>query len=92
MLTNSQTRTSAAVIFRRIASKSTKHPVTGETKELFLTLRDEARVAIRSKLLQSLAGEQVGPVRNKIGDAVAEIARQYVDNGMISHQKIGYNS
>lgn len=55
--------------------------MTGESKEMFLNLGDEIRVAIRSKLLQCLASEQIASVRNKIGDAVAEIAREYTDNG-----------
>jgi hypothetical protein len=35
---------------------------------------------IREKLLQTLSSETTNPVRNKIGDAVAEIAREYSDN------------
>ena len=72
------------MLFRRQASKNRKHPVTGESKELFLTLGEEQRNVIRSGLLQGLAGEQLDNVRNKIGDAVAEIARQYTDNGRIN--------
>lgn len=68
------------MLFRRLASKS-KKTATGESKELFLTLSNEAKLAIRSKLLECLAAEQISHVRNKIGDAVAEIARQYTDNG-----------
>ena len=41
-------------------------------------------MAIRQRLLQSLNSESVAHVRNKIGDAVAEIAGQYADNGMFS--------
>ncbi|KAK5104604.1 importin subunit beta-3 [Lithohypha guttulata] len=74
-------RSSAAVIFRRVASKARKDPTTGENKELFLTLSNDAKVPIRTGLLQCLASEQISHVRNKIGDAIAEIARQYTDNG-----------
>lgn len=73
-------RSSAAVMFRRVASKSTKDRVSGETKELFLTLSNDARLPIRAALLQCLATEQNPSVRNKVGDAIAEIARQYTDN------------
>ncbi|KAG9777003.1 ARM repeat-containing protein, partial [Aureobasidium melanogenum] len=75
------TRSFAAVLFRKQASKTRKNPVTGENKELFLSLGTEAKQAIRSKLLECLAREQANPVKNKIGDAIAEIARQYVDAG-----------
>lgn len=74
-------RASAAVIFRRVASKAKRDPVTNDSKELFLTLPPEAKLPIRSGLLQCLATEQVSHVRNKVGDAIAEIARQYTDNG-----------
>lgn len=57
---------------------------TVKNKELFLSLPQPQRNAIREKLLQSMSSEQVQSVRNKIGDAVAEIARQYSDEGVIS--------
>ena len=38
-------------------------------------------MAIRQRLLQSLSSESLAHVRNKIGDAVAEIAGQYADIG-----------
>ena len=78
---NVQTRSFAAVLFRKQASKQRKVPPSNDSKELFWTLSGEAKGAIRSKLLEGLAREQVAPVRNKIGDAIAEIARQYVDSG-----------
>jgi importin-5 len=58
---------------------------------MFLLLSSDVRAAIRSKLLECLAGEQINHVRNKISDAVAEIARQYTDNGAphISRTLIG---
>lgn len=79
-----QTRSFAAVLFRRIASKTRKDPNSADTKELFLTLVQDQKVAIRQKLVYCLNNEQLPHVRNKIGDAVAEIARQYTDNGMSS--------
>ncbi|EXJ64887.1 hypothetical protein A1O7_01226 [Cladophialophora yegresii CBS 114405] len=78
---NPSTRSFAAVLFRKQASKQRKIPPGNESKELFWTLSGEAKGAIRSKLLEGLAREQVSPVRNKIGDAIAEIARQYVESG-----------
>lgn len=83
LLNVAQTRSFAAVLFRKQASKSRKAPGSNESKELFLTLSNEAKDAIRSKLLEGLAREQVNQTRNKIGDAIAEIARQYVDAGKI---------
>ncbi len=76
-----QTRSFAAVLFRRIATKTRKLPGTDESKELFLTLQEAEKIAIRQKLLQCLGNESLPHVRNKIGDAVAEIARQYADDG-----------
>jgi hypothetical protein len=85
MLTSSypQTRSFAAVLFRRIASKSRKLP-NGDNVELFLSLPREQAYAIRQKLLEALGSESVNSVRNKIGDAVAEIAREYSDNSAFS--------
>ncbi|KAL3426413.1 hypothetical protein PVAG01_03204 [Phlyctema vagabunda] len=77
--TDTTTRSFAAVIFRRIASKSRKIP-TGENVETFLSLPTEQAHAIRQKLLEALGAEGTNAVRNKIGDAVAEIAREYSDN------------
>ncbi|KAM3086381.1 importin subunit beta-3 [Clarireedia jacksonii] len=73
------TRSFASVIFRRIASKSRKLD-NNNTIELFLALPREQAHAIRSKLLEALGAEKETTVRNKIGDAVAEIAREYSDN------------
>ncbi|EXJ75736.1 uncharacterized protein A1O5_00243 [Cladophialophora psammophila CBS 110553] len=78
---DSSTRSFAAVLFRKQASKQRKIPPSTDSKELFWSLSPEAKTAIRSKLLEGLAREQVNQVRNKIGDAIAEIARQYVDAG-----------
>ena len=69
------------MLFRRISGKSKKSPGATESKELFLTLQTAQKLAIRSKLLENLQNEAMPTVRHKIGDAVAEIARQYVDDG-----------
>lgn len=73
------TRSFAAVIFRRIASKTRKND-QGEVVEIFISLPAEQAHAIREKLLQVLTVENDRSVRNKISDAIAEIARQYTDN------------
>jgi hypothetical protein len=52
--------------------------------ELFLSIAQDEAYTIRQKLLEALAAESTNNVRNKIGDAVAEIAREYSDNGTIS--------
>lgn len=70
------------MLFRRIATKTRKDPVTNEAKQLFSTLSGEQRLVIRQKLVTCLTSESVTDVRKKIGDAVAEIARQYTDSGM----------
>ncbi|KAJ5764077.1 Importin subunit beta-3 [Penicillium manginii] len=75
------TRAFSSVLFRRIATKTRKDPATGEAKEVFLSLPNEQRVAIREKLITCLTTESVLDVRKKVGDAVAEVARQYTDNG-----------
>jgi hypothetical protein len=72
-------RSFAAVLFRKIASKARKEPQSNQTTDLFLTLRQEEREAIRAKLLQCLATDAPHSVRNKIGDAVAELARQHTE-------------
>lgn len=55
-----------------------------ENVELFLSVPQEEAYAIRQKLLEALAAESTGSVRNKIGDAVAEVAREYSDNSTFS--------
>lgn len=69
------------MLFRRIATRTRKDPVSNEAKELFSTLAGEQRLIIRQKLVTCLTSEGQVEVRKKIGDAVAEIARQYTDNG-----------
>lgn len=80
ILTSCQTRTFAAVIFRRQSSKPRK-AANGQTQDLFLTLGEAEREAIRAKLLTCLAKETDNSVRSKVGDAVAELARQHTDEG-----------
>lgn len=75
-----QTRSFAAVIFRRIASKSRKND-KGETVDIFVSLPKDQAAVIRQKLLEILTTETERAVRNKISDAVAEVARQFVENG-----------
>ncbi|KAK5113523.1 hypothetical protein LTR62_003392 [Meristemomyces frigidus] len=81
------TRSFSAVLFRRIAARTTKEPTSGDQKEIFLQLGQRQRDEIRNKLLFSLTNEHVAFVRNKIADAIAEVARQYaeetvmIDNG-----------
>lgn len=65
-----------------MASKSRKVADSRDSKELFLVIAKEHAYAIRAKLLETLASEIDNSVRNKIGDAVAEIAREYSDNSM----------
>ncbi|KAM0324546.1 hypothetical protein ACHAQA_007931 [Verticillium albo-atrum] len=72
-------RSFAAVIFRRIASKTRKNE-RGDTVDMFISLAPDQAAVIRQKLLETLAGDFDRSVRNKISDAVAEIARQYTEN------------
>lgn len=51
------------------------------TVELYRTISQQAKHTSRSKLLECLQQEQNNSVRDKIGDAVAEIAKQYADLG-----------
>ncbi|KAF4549784.1 Importin subunit beta-3-like protein [Elsinoe fawcettii] len=85
-LRNSQdlgARSYSAVLFRRLSTRTHKD-ATGANKELFLTLKQEERNTIRARLLECLSTEQTDSVRHKIGDAIAEIARQYVDGEVLS--------
>lgn len=56
--------------------------------ELFLTLQRDQAYAIRQKLLEALSTESTNGVRNKIGDAVAEIAREYSDSSSSSEVEL----
>ncbi|KAK5625482.1 hypothetical protein RRF57_001198 [Xylaria bambusicola] len=75
----SSLRSFAAVIFRRIASKTRKTD-KGDNAEIFISLPPEQAQVIRQKVLEALANESDRLVRNKIGDAVADVARQYSEN------------
>lgn len=74
------TRSFAAVIFRRISSK-TRKTESGDNLDLFLSLAKDQAAVIRQKLLETLAAESERLIRNKISDAVAEVARQYTETG-----------
>ncbi|KAI9729351.1 MAG: hypothetical protein M1834_006874 [Cirrosporium novae-zelandiae] len=81
-----KTRTYAAILFRRVSCRTRKVPIPGtnplreDQKDLFWSLTIDQKIAIRSRLLSCLGEESLSHVRNRIGDAVAEIARQYSDN------------
>ncbi|OTA99321.1 hypothetical protein M426DRAFT_68063 [Hypoxylon sp. CI-4A] len=77
--TQSSLRSFAAVIFRRIASKTRKSD-KGDNVEIFVSLPVAEASVIRQKLLEALANERDRLVRNKISDAVADVARQYSEN------------
>ncbi|OAG02553.1 importin subunit beta-3 [Paraphaeosphaeria sporulosa] len=85
---DSTTRTFAAVIFRRQSSKPRK-TANGQTADVFLTLNQPEREAIRARMLQCLGKEQDTSVRSKIGDAVAELARQHTDEGVAWDELLG---
>ncbi|KAI7364514.1 ARM repeat-containing protein [Hortaea werneckii] len=78
------TRAFSAVLFRRISTRTSKDPNSGEQKETFLQLGSPQRAEIRQKLLLCHANEQKAHVRNKFADAVAEIARQYTDETVLN--------
>ncbi len=62
-----------------------------DSKEQFLLLQTQQKVVIGQKLLECLQTESLPQVRHKIGDAVAEIARQYSDNGGWSQAELSRN-
>lgn len=76
-----QVRSFAAVLFRKIASKTRKNE-QNQVVEIFISLAREQAAVIRQKLLECLVNEADRSVRNKISDAVAEVGRQYTDAGM----------
>jgi len=85
--TDDGARSFAAVLFRRIATRTTKDAnSTGAAtgKELFLLLNHSTQSEIRARLLDAYIREAVKPVRHKVADAVAEIARQYTDEQVLS--------
>jgi len=76
------TRSFSAVIFRRIASKTRKNE-TGESMDLSTSATKDKAAVRRQKILGTLAVAPERLVRNKISDAVAELARQYTENGKL---------
>lgn len=79
---DTQVRSFAAVLFRRIASKTRKND-QNQMVEMFISLSKDQAVVIRQRLLECLVNESDKLVRNKISDAVAEVGRQYSDAGMV---------
>lgn len=77
---DAQVRAFAAVIFRKIASK-TRRNEQNQMVDIFISLAKDQAAVIRQKLLECLTSESDKAVRNKISDAVAEVARQYTDVG-----------
>ena len=49
-----------------------------------LSLAKDQAAVIRQKLLETLGIEADRGVRNKISDAVAEVARQYTENSLFT--------
>ena len=69
-------------MFRKMSTKTRRvNGESGDSKEQFLLLQAQQKQIIRQKLLDCLQGETLPHVRHKIGDAIAEIARQYTDDG-----------
>ncbi|KAF2751651.1 ARM repeat-containing protein [Sporormia fimetaria CBS 119925] len=83
------TRKFAAVLFRRQCSKARKDPETEQSRDMFLTLPEAERHVIRAKLLECLSSETDSTVRSKVGDAVAELARQHTDEGIAWPELLG---
>jgi hypothetical protein len=50
---------------------------------MFISLGKDQAAVIRQRLLESLGAESDRAVRNKISDAVAEIARQYSESSTV---------
>ncbi|CCX33785.1 armadillo-type protein [Pyronema domesticum] len=74
---NSTARSFSAVLFRRLASKAQLND--SNTQELYIACQPTIKIYIRNTLLQAFAQETDGLTRNKIGDAIAEVARQLAD-------------
>lgn len=51
---------------------------------MMLSLAKDQAAVIRQKLLETLGTEADRGVRNKISDAVAEVARQYTENSLFT--------
>ena len=77
-------------MFRKMSTKTRRVATEdSESKEQFLLLQVQQKHFIRQKLLECFQGEILPHVRHKIGDAVAEIARQYADDGRRPEQNLG---
>ncbi|KAF3080795.1 hypothetical protein TWF569_003879 [Orbilia oligospora] len=74
---NPSSRSFAAVLFRRMASKTVKKP---EPRDLFISIDRDTQQQVQNILIQCFADETDHQVRNKIGDAIADIARQIYDD------------
>lgn len=70
-----------------MATKTRKDADADTSIELFTAAQPQNQEIMRNELLACLTSESVSSVRDKIGDAVAEIARQYSDNGMSTSRK-----
>lgn len=79
-------RSFSAVLFRRIATKTRKDTTTEASIDLFTSLAVPQKNAIRAKVLECLGNETETSVRHKIGDAVAELARQYAAEGVLQEE------
>lgn len=75
------TRSFAAVLFRRMATKSKKLPDSETTQELYTLVNPQTKNEIQKKLLECLSNEKDNATRNKVGDAVAEVARLHHAEG-----------
>jgi importin-5 len=79
-------RSFAAVLLRKMASKTVTRE--GKSVDLFLNASAEVQNHIKTLILQCFAEETVNTVRNKIGDAISELARQILEAGMEGILKI----
>ncbi|KAI5790668.1 armadillo-type protein [Peziza echinospora] len=70
-------RSFAAVLFRKMSTKTVTKD--GNPQELFIGLDPGVQSYVKGLLLQCFADEVTPTIRNKIGDATAEIARQIFD-------------
>lgn len=70
-------RSFAAVLFRRLAAKN--RPKLDEPRELYISCPTGVKNYIREALLQCFAQDSNNQVRHKVGDAIAEVARQLAE-------------
>ena len=61
-----------------MASKTVKKP---EPRDLFISIDQDTQQGVQALLIQCFGAETDPTVRNKIGDAIADIARQIYDDG-----------